>query len=100
MRSCPRCLAPYASDAEFCALDGERIVETEHDPLRGATLDRYVLIERLGHGGMSAVYRARHEVLGHEYAIKIPYGEIAMDRTLAERLRREAQAMAKIDHPN
>jgi serine/threonine protein kinase len=100
MRACPHCFSEYVSNVEFCGLDGQRLIETESDPLIGRTIDRYQIVELLGRGGMSVVYRARHHVLGHEYALKIPYGEIALDRSLAERLRREAQVMAKLNHPN
>jgi serine/threonine protein kinase len=100
MRACPQCFSPYVSDVEFCGLDGARLVVTDVDPLIGKTLDRYEILERLGHGGMSVVYRARHQVIGHEYALKLPYGEVALDRHFSERLRREAQVIAQLDHPN
>jgi serine/threonine protein kinase len=99
-RSCPQCFSEYVSDVDYCGLDGAKLVFTEIDPLIGKTIDRYELLERLGHGGMSVVYRARHTVIGHEYALKVPYGEYALDRQFAERLRREAQAIARLDHPN
>lgn len=100
MRSCERCLTPYKTRVEFCGLDGAPVVEHERDPLIGRSFDRYRVIERLGGGGMAVVYRARHEVIDREVAIKILFGELAADREFAERFRREAQAASRIKHPN
>lgn len=100
MRTCPRCLAVYHTPAEFCGLDGERLLDTSHDPLVGARIDRYVLEKRLGEGGMACVYRAKHAELGTPFAVKLLYGEYASDKEFAERFRREARAAAQIDHPN
>lgn len=100
MRSCPTCLAPYADQVEFCGLDGTRLEEHLEDPLIGQKVDRYRILDHLGDGGMARVYRARHETLDREYAVKVLYGEVAANKTLAERFRREAQAVSKIAHPN
>lgn len=100
MRSCERCLTPYKTRVEFCGLDGAPVVERDSDPLIGATFDRYRVTERLGGGGMAVVYRARHEVIDREAAVKILFGELASDREFAERFRREAQAASRIKHPN
>jgi serine/threonine protein kinase len=100
MRSCSRCKTPYTTLIEFCGLDGAPVVETARDPLLGVTFDRYLVTERLGGGGMAAVYRASHQVIEREVAIKVLYGELAADRAFAERFRREAQAASRIKHPN
>jgi serine/threonine protein kinase len=100
MRSCPRCRSVYVGNAEFCGVDGERVVDSSNDPLIGCTIDRYSIKERLGQGGMASVYRATHEVLGRDQAIKLLHGEMAGDRGLTERFKREAKVMARIDHPN
>jgi serine/threonine-protein kinase len=100
MRACPRCRSIFNSEIEFCGMDGDRLVETDIDPLIGHTIDRFKVIEQLGTGGMGNVYRATHVVLEHEYAIKVLFGEMAGNRTLAERFKREAQAVSKMRHPN
>ncbi|MBI2373623.1 MAG: protein kinase [Deltaproteobacteria bacterium] len=100
MRSCPSCGSVYNGQVEFCGLDGARLVESESDPLIGATIDRYVIVDRLGAGGMACVYRATHQALGKDFAVKVLFGEMAADRAVAERFRREAQAAGKIDHAN
>src|SRR6188474_3499843 len=68
-----------------------------------AAFGRYVVLERLGHGGMGAVYLARDESLGRDVAVKvlrplIAVGEPSPD--LVERFRREARAIALLDHPS
>jgi serine/threonine-protein kinase len=62
--------------------------------------DRYRLIERLGSGGMSVVWRAYDETLGRQVAVKVLSPRLAGDRTFRERLRQEALAAARLSHPN
>ncbi|MCX4241964.1 serine/threonine-protein kinase [Paraliomyxa miuraensis] len=63
----------------------------------GAVLGRYRVLGVLGRGGMGVVLRARDEVIGRTVALKVLHTEA--DRQ-ALRLRREAQAMAQLSHPN
>jgi serine/threonine protein kinase len=60
--------------------------------------DRYEVIELIGQGGMGAVYRTRDRALDREVALKVLRPEMASD-TLAERLRREARVLARLEHP-
>src|SRR5690606_13754507 len=62
--------------------------------------DRYVLLEPIGSGGMSQVWRARDEVLDRAVAVKILVGAPAADPRAAEDARREARAAARLTHPN
>jgi eukaryotic-like serine/threonine-protein kinase len=61
---------------------------------------RYRLDERIGHGGMSTVYRAFDTVLERQVAIKLMHREIATDSDQLERFRREARAVAQLNHPH
>ena len=67
---------------------------------RDSRLGKYVIRERLGGGGMGVVYRARHAQLGRDFAIKTIHSDKASDKDFALRFRREAEAIARIDHPN
>ncbi|MFG3225610.1 protein kinase [Kitasatospora sp. NPDC048194] len=60
---------------------------------------RYTLVEKIGGGGMGAVWRADDEVLARQVAIKILRAELFEDGTAVQRFRREAQLVAAIDHP-
>src|SRR5436309_6882619 len=61
---------------------------------------RYRLDARIGRGGMSTVYRAFDTVLERTVAIKLMHREIATDSDQLERFRREARAVAQLQHPN
>jgi serine/threonine-protein kinase len=61
---------------------------------------RYRLVEPLGSGGMSIVWRAFDEVLQRPVAVKVLAGDLAGDPMLAEAIRREAQAAARVCHPH
>src|SRR6202012_5354145 len=64
---------------------------------RGAAFGRYLVLERLGEGGMGVVYSAYDPELDRKVAVKILRPEAVHDQS---RLRREAQAMARLQHPN
>src|SRR5579862_1286531 len=58
------------------------------------------LIECLGRGGMGAVYKARQSKLNRFVALKILVRERENDPKFTERFTREAQALARLGHPN
>ncbi|HEV2998242.1 MAG TPA: protein kinase, partial [Solirubrobacteraceae bacterium] len=71
------------------------------DTLPGRTLGgRYRLEAKIGHGGMSSVYRAFDTVLERPVAIKLLRHDVASDPDQLERFRREARAVARLNHPN
>ncbi|MEU6033055.1 serine/threonine-protein kinase [Streptomyces tauricus] len=78
--------------------------QAPHEPGSGRLIaDRYRLLDRLGHGGMGTVYRAKDETVDREVAVKeprvpdhLPERERA---NVSERMRREARAAARLDHP-
>jgi eukaryotic-like serine/threonine-protein kinase len=68
---------------------------------RGSTLGRYVVIERLGAGGMGVVYAAYDPSLDRKVALKLLRFGSSSDSTAGRaRLLREAQAIARLSHPN
>nr|WP_281292089.1 serine/threonine-protein kinase [Micromonospora olivasterospora] len=62
--------------------------------------ERYRLIEQLGAGGMSVVWRGYDEVLGRQVAVKVLASRLASDKAFRHRIRIEAQAAARLCHPN
>jgi serine/threonine-protein kinase len=69
---------------------------------RGDTLvlGSYVLLEKLGEGGMGAVYKAKNWKLGRVVALKVIRKERLSNETIIRRFRREIEAAAKLSHPN
>ena len=69
---------------------------------RGTTLGRYVLLEPIGQGGMGEVWSAYDPELDRKVALKLlrPDRDLLLGRGARERLQREAQALARLSHPN
>ena len=66
----------------------------------GQALSRYVIREQIGAGAMGVVYRAHDEQLERDVALKVlPPGALA-DENARKRFRKEALALAKLNHPN
>jgi len=63
-------------------------------------LGRFRIVERIGSGGMGVVYVAHDAQLDRDVAIKLLRPDLAPDLSGRERLVREAQAIAKLSHPN
>ena len=61
---------------------------------------RYQVTHLIARGGMAIVYRAQDQLLNRAVALKILYPELSADPTFVERFRREAQAAARLSHPN
>jgi eukaryotic-like serine/threonine-protein kinase len=66
----------------------------------GRTLGHYRLLELVGQGGMAAVYRARDLSLDRDCAVKILHRHLQCERESRLRFQREAQAVARLRHPN
>src|SRR5579863_5826292 len=63
-------------------------------------LDKYEVVEEIGHGGMATVYRARDRRLGREVAVKVIHPHLRDSTEVVARFNTEARAVAKLRHPN
>lgn len=85
----------------FCPFDGGSLQAVETDPFLGRTIEgKYRIEAKLGEGGMGTVYRARHVLMDSLVAIKVLHPTLVSDATSVARFQREAQAAARIRHPN
>ncbi len=75
-------------------------IAAEPDAPRGRTVGRFQLLDQLGSGGFGIVYRALDPYTQREVAIKIPRVEALASADLVRRFELEAQAAAKLNHPN
>src|SRR5690348_4405554 len=74
--------------------------ETVTASMLGRQLGPYQVVAPLGAGGMGEVYRAHDSKLGREVALKTLPAEFARDPERLARFRREARALASLNHPN
>jgi serine/threonine-protein kinase len=63
-------------------------------------IGRYEVIERIGRGAMGVVYRARDEAMNRDVALKVLMADLEDDPELRVRFLREAEAAARLSHPN
>src|SRR5579864_7423475 len=66
----------------------------------GQRVSRYLILEKIGAGGMGVVYRARDERLERDVALKVLPPGIFRDEAARKRFRKEALALSKLNHPN
>jgi serine/threonine-protein kinase len=98
LRVCPRCDARFRGDIATCPIDGSTLREPA-DPFIGRTIaGRYLIEELLGSGGMGTVYRARHQIIGRDVALKFLEPSLVTNERQRKRFLGEARAANQINH--
>ncbi len=115
---CPACGVELELDDRFCAKCGAAMPATPTTPtgasaasaaaddealeraLHEALAPNYLLVRRIGAGGMGTVFLAREPALKRLVAVKVLAPALAKDPTSRARFQREAQSAAGISHPN
>ena len=70
------------------------------DLLIGQTIGNYLVTQKLGEGGMGAVYLAEHPAIGKKVALKVLHSEFSNNQEVTARFFHEAKAVNDIGHPN
>jgi hypothetical protein len=98
MNECPRCGRCEDAGVTICPSDGSTMKLVPSVP---RVIDnKYRLEQLLGRGGMGAVYRARDMRLDRLVAVKVVRAELLGDLEARHRFRREAQIVARLQHPS
>lgn len=66
----------------------------------GQEIENYKILEKIGAGGMGAVYRGHDMILDREVAVKVVHGQLAHPSPIETRSHKEASAQGKLNHPN
>ncbi|HET7506069.1 MAG TPA: protein kinase, partial [Kofleriaceae bacterium] len=109
--TCARCGAANHGDARFCGVCGAAVSSTEPASHAGEApaelaligreiAGRYRMLAKLGEGGMGAVYRAEQISLKRTVAVKLLRPDVVGNQVLLRRFNAEAEAIAKLSHPN
>ena len=67
---------------------------------RGLILGDYIVLDRIGQGGMGQVYKARHKVMKRVVALKTLPSEATNSKQAVQRFHREVELAARLSHPN
>jgi serine/threonine-protein kinase len=100
MKFCSTCSKTYAEGQTFCPDDGE-VLQESPESFVGRVIDGKYRVEGfIAQGGMGAVYRARHILLGDEVVIKTLRSEMRSNAEWLKRFQREGKAARAFRHPN
>ncbi|MBA3460260.1 MAG: protein kinase [Deltaproteobacteria bacterium] len=101
MTECPKCNGAVLEIDVKCPHCGHAIGATgAHRMLGQVVLGHYELVDVLGQGGMSVVFKGKHKLTDQEVALKILPPELAAHSQVKGRFLEEAKALAALDHPN
>jgi len=98
LMECPRCGRCEAAGTAMCPADGTPLQAVPSVPR--VVDNKYRVEQLLGRGGMGAVYRARDMRLDRLVALKVVRAELLGDPEARRRFRREAQIVARLQHPS
>ena len=104
MKTCPQCATTYDDAAAVCPRDNAQLVEIKSDgsdPMLGRVLaGRFLLVDKLGQGGMGTVYKAVHTQMDRICALKLLSPTSTDTESAVTRFKREARMASRIDNPH
>ncbi len=100
-KKCPACSREFTGTLVVCKHDGTLLIPIKEDLMIGTTLaDKYRIESEIGRGGMSVVYKGRHELMDRMVAIKMLQAQLVNDQTSIKRFKQEAKAASCLTHAN
>jgi len=100
VKYCDTCHTTYPNEFTTCPRD-QNVLRQTSELLQGMIIrDKYEILEKIGAGGMAAVYRARHLAFNEVCAIKVVGSRLLDDEAFLKRFRTEAVVTRKLQHPN
>ena len=104
MKTCPQCATSYDDAPVVCPADNALLIEIVtdgKDPMLGKVLaGRFLLVEKLGQGGMGTVYKAIHTQMDRICALKLLSPMSTDTESAVARFKREARMASRIDNPH
>lgn len=100
-KRCPKCHREFPLQSVICDTDSTLLMLVQEDTLLNAVLaEKYRILNEVGRGGMSVVYKGVQEFVDREVAIKILQSQLVSDPTSVKRFQQEAQAASLLKHEN
>lgn len=100
MKSCPHCKSTYPTQFTVCPHDAATLEEVSEFAPGAVLRGKYRILEKIGEGGMGAVYKALHLKFNEVYALKVVLSAYLEDATFLQRFHSEALLMRRIDNPH
>lgn len=98
---CPTCQCKFSPELERCPNDSSILAVIKRDPFIGKIIaDKYQIVEILGMGGFSTVYKAEQTSLRRAVAIKILHAEFVDKPDKIRRFQHEAETISTLVHSN
>lgn len=100
VKYCQKCDNIYEMDVVYCTVDGTVLIQDNllQNVIIGGKR-RYVVLKKIGFGGMGAVYKARDTLLNRDCAIKMTHFLLTANTAVQQRFIREAHILAKLQSP-
>jgi len=99
-KRCPLCAREFVGTIVVCVHDNSLLVPVKQSLVGQTLANKYLVEAEVGRGGMSIVYRGKHNMIDRTVAIKMLQSQLLSDQNSVARFQREAQAVARINHPN
>src|SRR5271169_1709715 len=100
MKYCDKCRSTYPNEFNVCPIDNTTLLVTSELITGMIIRDKYLILDKVGEGGMGMVFRTRHLAFNEIRALKIVHQSYAEDKAFTKRFKTEAVIARKLQHPN